>query len=122
MADEADIQKTGRPKGGTNARRAAGTTFAHLIALIGMTHDETAAFLDVSIGSIRSYASGARRPPVDVLDRLADLWERVSYRSEIKGPMPEPARARREAMQAIRARKWSSVRAEPVNRDDRGEG
>ncbi|KTR06887.1 hypothetical protein NS365_05485 [Aureimonas ureilytica] len=118
MADEADIKKAGRPKGGTNARRAAGTTFAHLIALIGMTYDEAAAFLNISVGSIRSYASGARNPPLDVLDRLADLWERVSFRSDIIGPMPEPAHARREAIKAIRERRWASKRAEPINRSE----
>jgi transcriptional regulator with XRE-family HTH domain len=106
-------RRNGRPtldrsKGAKGKRPSTSTTFGQAVSVCGLSHEEAAAYLGRSRQSIRAYASGARKPPLEILDRLTLLWEQISFRTEPKNPLPPSAQARRDALQEMRTRAWWS--------------
>lgn len=112
------VRRTGgRPKGASGARPGTTTTFGHAVVACGMTLGEAASYLDVSLGSARAYALGTRTAPPAILDRIAELWEQVSFRRDPGVLLPYPAAKRREALHDLRTRSWRrQPEPEPVGR------
>lgn len=107
-------KKPGRPTGGRARTRPEATVFGHAVAAIGMTHDEAASYLGVSVQSIRYYSTGARHVPDEVMERISTLWEQVSFRAD-PGFLPYAAAKRREALQSLRTRGWKRKTVPPAD-------
>lgn len=113
------LKTSGRPRGGSNTRPGSSTLFGQAVALCGLTLPETATYLGVSLGSVRAYSLGTRHTPPTIMDRMALLYEQVSFRTPPKVTLPDPAQQRRQAIQDLRTRSWKR-KAEIDDDDDEG--
>ena len=51
--------------------------FKASLAICGLTQSEAAAYLEVSLQSIKHWSSGKTSPPSGVWEELASLWEEI---------------------------------------------
>lgn len=53
------------------------TTFGQAIKICGLSRDEAAYFLDVSVSDIDSWCVGVAQPPIEIWGQLASLFGQI---------------------------------------------
>lgn len=59
------------------------TTFKAALGICGLSQVEAADFLDVSISSVKNWSCGATQPPEIVWRKMAGLYVRILFKTEI---------------------------------------
>ena len=80
------------------------TTFKYALSICGMSQQQAADFLGVSLPSIKHWSSGRSAPPEGVWVMLADLFERVQDAADSAADVL--------ALEGIDPRAWANVEAD----------
>jgi DNA-binding XRE family transcriptional regulator len=80
------------------------TTFKHALSVCGLSQQQAAEFLGVSLQSVKHWSSGRSQPPEGVWRMLADLFERVQDAADFA--------ADHMALDGIDPRAWAHIEAD----------
>ena len=79
------------------------TTFKAAIAICGLSQQESAEFLGVSVQSVKDWSRGRSTPPIGVWQMLADLYGRIEEAADFAAAHIEPGLMDRRVMNNIAA-------------------
>lgn len=79
------------------------TTFKSALGLCGLSQQQAADYLEVSIDSVKAWSRGKTPPPPGVWDQMADLLERIEAAAKHAAAMLEPGGMDRAVMNNIDA-------------------
>jgi DNA-binding XRE family transcriptional regulator len=79
------------------------TTFKSALNLCGLSQQEAAGFLDVSLGSVKDWCRGKTAPPIGVWEMLSDLFLRIEGASDFASARLDPDLMDRRALNSITA-------------------
>ena len=79
------------------------TTFKASLAICGLSQQEAATFLDVSIQSIKDWCRGKSAPPPGVWAMLSDLYRRIETAAGFASSNLEPELMDRRVMNNVTA-------------------
>ena len=79
------------------------TTFKAAIAICGLSQQEAAEFLGVSIQSVKDWSRGRSAPPIGVWSMMAQLYARIEDAADFAASHIEPGLMDRRVMNNIAA-------------------
>lgn len=79
------------------------TTLKAAIAICGLSQQEAAEFLGVSIQSVKDWSRGRSAPPIGVWIMLSDLYTRIENAADFASSNLDPGLIARRAMNNIAA-------------------